>query len=193
MRLAGSKRLMLFTGSANPGLADEVAELLGVELGKVERSVFANGEIYVRFEESVRGADCVVIQSHTEPINFHIMEQLIMLDALLETLAVLDGYLWGPWTMAFLAGVAIYVTLRSGIFQIAGLGYIGYFLSRIMGTQRSAGLTGIIGGLVSSTAVTRVVLHTSTLRRVPAAGTRSGSTSRSGRSLECRVRSVSAG
>ncbi len=82
MRLAGSKRLMLFTGSANPALADEVAELIGVELGRVERSVFANGEIYVRFEESVRGADCFVIQSHTEPINFHIMEQLIMLDAL---------------------------------------------------------------------------------------------------------------
>ena len=52
---------MLFTGSANPALAEEVAGLLGVELGGVHRSVFSNGEIYVRYEESVRGADCFVM------------------------------------------------------------------------------------------------------------------------------------
>ena len=82
MELKNRKRMMLFTGSANPELAQEVSDLLGVELGLVKRSVFANGEVYIRFEESVRGADCFVIQSHSHPINFHIMEQLIMLDAL---------------------------------------------------------------------------------------------------------------
>lgn len=82
MELAGRKRMMLFSGSANPELAGEVAELLGIELGGVERSEFANGEIYVRYTESVRGADCFVLQSHSKPVNFHIMEQLIMLDAL---------------------------------------------------------------------------------------------------------------
>ncbi|RPI20763.1 MAG: ribose-phosphate diphosphokinase, partial [Actinobacteria bacterium] len=45
-------------------------------------SVFANGEIYIHFAESVRGADCFVMQSHSHPVNFHIMEQLIMIDAL---------------------------------------------------------------------------------------------------------------
>jgi len=82
MERPGVKHLMVFSGSANEELAAEVAKLLNVELGGVERSTFANGEIYVRFTESVRGADCFVIQSHSEPVNFHIMEQLIMIDAL---------------------------------------------------------------------------------------------------------------
>ena len=73
---------MVFSGSANEPLAEEVARILGVKLGGVERSVFANGEIYIHYTESVRGADCFVIQSHSHPINFHIMEQLIMIDAL---------------------------------------------------------------------------------------------------------------
>jgi ribose-phosphate pyrophosphokinase len=82
MDIVSRSRLMLFTGSANPGLATEVADLLGAPLGKLERSVFSNGEIYVRPTQSVRGSDCFVLQSHTEPINDHIMEQLITIDAL---------------------------------------------------------------------------------------------------------------
>ncbi len=82
MEAKNRKRFMLFSGSANPTLAREVANLIGVELGGVERKSFANGEISIRFTESVRGADCFVLQSHSHPINFHIMEQLIMLDAL---------------------------------------------------------------------------------------------------------------
>ena len=82
MERPGRKRLLVFTGSANTQLAEEVAKLLDVELGGVERSRFADGEIYIRFIESVRGADCFVIQSHSNPINEHIMEQLIMIDAL---------------------------------------------------------------------------------------------------------------
>jgi len=82
MELAGRKRMMLFSGSANVELAEQVAQLLGIELGGVELSEFASGEIYARYTESVRGADCFVIQSHSRPINFHIMQQMIMLDAL---------------------------------------------------------------------------------------------------------------
>jgi ribose-phosphate pyrophosphokinase len=82
MKRPGVKRLMVFSGSANVALAEEVARLLNVELGGVERSTFSNGEIYIRFTESVRGADCFVIQSHSDPINHNIMEQLIMIDAL---------------------------------------------------------------------------------------------------------------
>src|SRR3990170_3769830 len=85
MEATNRKRFMLFSGSANPPLAQEVAGLLGVELGGVERKTFANGEIYIRFTQSVRGADCFVLQSHSDPINHHIMEQLIMMDALFVT------------------------------------------------------------------------------------------------------------
>jgi ribose-phosphate pyrophosphokinase len=74
--------MMVFTGGANEPLADEVAEVLGIQLGKLHRSKFANGEIYVRPNESVRGADCFVLQSHCHPINDNIMEQLITIDAL---------------------------------------------------------------------------------------------------------------
>ena len=73
---------MLFSGGANLPLAEDVADLLGVKLGGLHRSLFSNGEIYARPTESVRGADCFVLQSHSDPLNFHIMEQLITIDAL---------------------------------------------------------------------------------------------------------------
>lgn len=82
MDIVSRNRMMVFTGSANVPLADEVVDVLGIQLGKIERSTFANGEIYVRPGESVRGSDCFVIQSHCEPINDYIMEQLITIDAL---------------------------------------------------------------------------------------------------------------
>ena len=76
------KNLMVFSGRANPELAEEVASMLGTGLVPTSAYDFANGEIYVRYEESVRGSDAFVIQSHTTPINEAIMEQLIMVDAL---------------------------------------------------------------------------------------------------------------
>ncbi|MFD2674304.1 ribose-phosphate diphosphokinase [Gulosibacter bifidus] len=78
----GEKRLVLISGRAYPELANEVAAELGTEVLNTESRTFANGEIYARFGESVRGADAFVIQSHTSPINEWIMEQLIMVDAL---------------------------------------------------------------------------------------------------------------
>ena len=78
----GQKKLMLFSGRAHPELATAVATELGVELAPTQARDFANGEIYVRFEESVRGSHAFVLQSHTAPINQWIMEQLIMVDAL---------------------------------------------------------------------------------------------------------------
>ncbi len=82
MKRTTEKNLMVFSGRAHPELAAEVADLLGS--GLVPQSVyeFANGEIYVRFEESVRGCDAFVLQSHSAPINQWVMEQLIMVDAL---------------------------------------------------------------------------------------------------------------
>ncbi|MFI6152056.1 ribose-phosphate diphosphokinase [Kitasatospora sp. NPDC051170] len=79
---SGEKKLKLFSGRAHPELATEVAAALGTELVPTKALDFANGEIYVRFLESARGADCFVMQSHTAPINQWIMEQLIMIDAL---------------------------------------------------------------------------------------------------------------
>jgi ribose-phosphate pyrophosphokinase len=76
------KHLMLFSGRAYPELADEVADLMQVELVSTRAMAYANSEIYVRFEESVRGSDAFVIQSHVAPVNEWMMEQLIMVDAL---------------------------------------------------------------------------------------------------------------
>jgi ribose-phosphate pyrophosphokinase len=76
------KNLMLFSGRAHPELAEEVAKHLNVSITPQSAYDFANGEIFVRFEESVRGCDAFVIQSHCEPINQWVMEQLIMVDAL---------------------------------------------------------------------------------------------------------------
>jgi ribose-phosphate pyrophosphokinase len=78
----GRRHLMLFSGRANRALAHEVAGNLGIECGSVELRDFANGETYARFRESVRGTDAFVIQTHAEPVNERIMEQLIMIDAL---------------------------------------------------------------------------------------------------------------
>jgi ribose-phosphate pyrophosphokinase len=76
------KNLMVFSGRAHPELSEEVAELLDIALVPTSAYEFANSEIYVRFEESVRGCDAFVIQSHTAPVNEWIMEHLIMVDAL---------------------------------------------------------------------------------------------------------------
>ncbi|WP_349828785.1 ribose-phosphate diphosphokinase [Brevibacterium litoralis] len=78
----GEKSLALVTGRANMELAEQVAAELGTELLPTDVYNFANGEIYVRFGESVRGKDVFVMQSHCSPINDWVMEQLIMLDAL---------------------------------------------------------------------------------------------------------------
>jgi ribose-phosphate pyrophosphokinase len=76
------KNLMFLSGRAHPELAEEVAKHLNVSITPQSAYDFANGEIFVRFEESVRGSDAFVIQSHTAPINQWVMEQLIMVDAL---------------------------------------------------------------------------------------------------------------
>jgi len=82
IKSSGEKKLVLISGRAHPQLAIDIAAELGSELIPTDARTFANGEIYARFDESVRGADAFVIQSHTNPINEWLMEQLIMVDAL---------------------------------------------------------------------------------------------------------------
>ncbi len=76
------KNLILVSGRAHLQLAEDVAEVLGCSLTETESRTFANGEIYARYGESVRGCDAFVIQAHSHPINEWLMEQLIMVDAL---------------------------------------------------------------------------------------------------------------
>jgi ribose-phosphate pyrophosphokinase len=82
MQVPTYKRLMLFSGTANGGLAEEIATHLGMKLGEVEIATFASSEQYVRYVESVRGKDAFVIQSASDPVDLHLMQHLIMIDAL---------------------------------------------------------------------------------------------------------------
>lgn len=75
------KRMMVFAGTHNRELSEDIARHLGVELGNIKISKFANGEIYVRYLESVRGADIFLVQSMCQPVNAALMELLIMIDA----------------------------------------------------------------------------------------------------------------
>ncbi|KAH7659164.1 Ribose-phosphate pyrophosphokinase protein [Dioscorea alata] len=74
-------RLRIFSGTANPALAQEIASYLGLELGKIKIKRFADGEIYVQLQESVRGCDVFLVQPTCPPANENLMELLIMIDA----------------------------------------------------------------------------------------------------------------
>jgi ribose-phosphate pyrophosphokinase len=75
------KRLMVFSGRSHPGLAQRIAEQLNVELGEIELHTFGNGETYCRYDESIRGADLFIVQTGCEPVDQHIMELLLMIQA----------------------------------------------------------------------------------------------------------------
>lgn len=79
---SGYGALKAFSGTANRALGEEIASFLNIELGRVNITRFADGEIYVRFEENARGVDAFVIQPVSHPVNEHLMELLIMMDAL---------------------------------------------------------------------------------------------------------------
>jgi ribose-phosphate pyrophosphokinase len=79
--LAPQKRLMVFSGRSHPELAAKIAERLGVELGEIELTTFPNGETYCRYCESVRGADLFLVQTGSQPVDQHVMELLLMIQA----------------------------------------------------------------------------------------------------------------
>ena len=91
MRRAYDKRLMLVSGRANPGLAAKIADKLGVELSGVNPKTFANGEVYCRFAESVRGADVFIVQ----PTCANAAEGMTTNDALMELLVMVDAAVGG--------------------------------------------------------------------------------------------------
>jgi ribose-phosphate pyrophosphokinase len=81
VELTPKRKLELMSGRSNRPLAEEIAKHLGVELGEPNLREFANGEIYCRYDTSIRGADVFIIQTHSRPVNDSLMEQLIMIDA----------------------------------------------------------------------------------------------------------------
>ena len=119
------KNLMLFSGRAHPYLAKEVADLLDTALVPTTQRDFANSEIYVRYEESVRGCDAFVIQSHTAPINKWIMEHIIMVDALKRASAkritvVMPFYGYARQDKKHLGREPISARLMADLFKTAG-------------------------------------------------------------------------
>ncbi len=80
--MANRSRLWVFTGSANPELASKICRYLGLELGKLKLKQFSDGEIYLQIEENVRGMDVFVVQPTCTPVDRHLMELLLMMDAL---------------------------------------------------------------------------------------------------------------
>jgi ribose-phosphate pyrophosphokinase len=75
------KRLMVFSGRSHPELATRIADHLGVELGNIELTSFANGESYCRYLESIRGADLFLVQTGCDPVDRNLMELLLMIQA----------------------------------------------------------------------------------------------------------------
>ena len=125
IRITGEKRLVLVSGRAHTRLAKEVANELGVESVQTTAYDFANGEIYVRFAESVRGCDAFVLQSHTAPINQWIMEHLLMCDALKRAsakrvTAVLPFYGYGRQDKKHRGREPISARLVADLFKTAG-------------------------------------------------------------------------
>ncbi|MDQ1710688.1 MAG: ribose-phosphate pyrophosphokinae [Frankiaceae bacterium] len=125
LEITSHKTLMLFSGRGFPELAEEVAEHLGCQPSPVTLYDFANGETYCRFEESVRGCDAFLVQSHTVPINTWVMEQLIMCDALKRASAkritvVAPFYPYSRQDKKTLAREPISAKLMADLFRAAG-------------------------------------------------------------------------
>ncbi len=80
--MTGERNLKIFTGNANPTLSQEIARYIGIELSLAQVTHFSDGEIYVEIKESVRGADVFIVQPTCWPVSDHLMELLIMADAL---------------------------------------------------------------------------------------------------------------
>jgi ribose-phosphate pyrophosphokinase len=131
VELVTKKRMMLFSGSSYPELAREVADHLGMRVGEVKLAQFANGELYARFGESVRGADAFVMQSHVSvpggmSINDFILEQLVMIDALKRAsakrvIAVVPYYGYSRSDKKALSREAIAAKLVADMYEAAGV------------------------------------------------------------------------
>lgn len=119
------QHLMLFAGNSNIALAEAVATNLGVTLGKAEVGTFSDGECCVEIQENVRGMDCFVLQSTCAPANTHLMEMLIMVDALRRSsarriTAVIPYYGYGRQDRKVQARAPITAKLVADLITAAG-------------------------------------------------------------------------
>ncbi|MBA4370014.1 MAG: ribose-phosphate diphosphokinase [Coriobacteriaceae bacterium] len=127
--MCDSKRMTVFSGTSNPELAEGIAEHLGVELGNIKIRQFANGEIYVRYLESVRGADVFLVQSVCSPVNSTLMELLIMVDAAKRAsartiTAVIAHYGYARQDKKTAAREPITARLVADLLTVAGVGRV---------------------------------------------------------------------
>jgi ribose-phosphate pyrophosphokinase len=131
MEVVTKKRMMIFSGSSYPELAREVADHLGMRVGEVKLAQFANGELYARFAESVRGADVFVMQSHVslpegKSLNDFVLEQLVMIDALKRAsakriIAVVPYYGYSRSDKKTLSREPIGAKLIADMYEVAGV------------------------------------------------------------------------
>ena len=125
MEIVTKKKMLVFSGTAHPELAKEIAENLGLQVAPAVLRRFASSEIYFRSNESVRGCDVFVIQTHAEPVNEAIMEQLIMIDAMKRAsakriTAVIPHYGYSRQDKKGLAREPISAKLVADLLSVAG-------------------------------------------------------------------------
>jgi ribose-phosphate pyrophosphokinase len=119
------KKMLLFSGGTHPELATEICEHLGIQVAPAVLSRFASSETYFRSQESVRGCDVFVVQTHGEPVNEAIMEQLVMIDAMKRAsakriTAVIPYYGYSRQDKKGLAREPISAKLLADMISVAG-------------------------------------------------------------------------
>src|SRR5580692_10617729 len=125
VRAMNADRIKIFTGSANPELAEEICQQLGLELGLTKLKRFSDGEISLQILENVRGADCFVVQPTCTPVDSTLMEVLIMMDTLKRSsaqriTAVLPYYGYGRQDRKDKPRVPISAKLVASLLEAAG-------------------------------------------------------------------------
>src|SRR3954468_3292580 len=125
VRAMNPDRIKIFSGSANPTLATEICENLALEPGQLKLRRFSDGEIHLQVLENVRGADCFVVQPTCSPVEFHLMEILLTIDALKRAsaervTAVLPYYGYGRQDRKDKPRVPISAKLVASLLETAG-------------------------------------------------------------------------
>jgi len=149
--------IKIFTGRANPEIAEDIAKHLGEDLGTLQIKNFSDGEIYVRINESIRGDDVFVVQSLCDPVNKNIMELLIMLDAFKRAsaksvTAVIPYYAYGRQDRKTSGREAISAKLIADLLATAGA-------TRVLAVDLHTGqLQGFFNILVDHISVTPVLI-----------------------------------
>ncbi len=120
------RRMLVYAGNSTPELGKKIANYLGIELGQLKLKRFSDDEIYVRFQESVRGASVFVLQSLCSPVNDNLMELLIMIDALkrasaAEISAVVPYYGYSRQDKKAVAREPITAKLVADLLSVAGV------------------------------------------------------------------------